>query len=211
MLQRVSDRLGLARYYLLAQPVGRLHAPAARKSDLLVRDITRDAEALAKLPRTREQVRYRQNQGGLCLAAFAPHEERMLGFIWLLFGPYHENEHRCILRPTEDPPSALDVDVYVFPEARGGLVFAELWRAADRVLEARGVAWSLSRISAYNGSSLRAHQRLGARRVGSLYFLQFGRREVLLTGHPPFLTISRAGGRYPVVTLRPPRESGPGH
>lgn len=86
-------------------------------------------------------------------------------------------------------------------------MFAELWRAADAVLQAHGIAWSLSRISAYNGSSVRAHQRLGARRIGSLYFLQMGDREMLLTGHPPFLALSRRGGRYPIVTLRPPQRA----
>ncbi|WP_019625802.1 hypothetical protein [Thioalkalivibrio sp. ALJT] len=204
-LKHVNDRLGLARYYLVAQPVGHLRAPAARQSDLQVRDITNDPDALERLPRTRAQVHYRLEQGGICLAAFAHGEEQMLGFIWLLFGPYNEDEHRCVLRPAGQPPSALDVDVYVFPEARGGLVFAELWRAADRALQARGIAWSLSRISAYNASSLRAHERLGARRIGSLYFLQLGGLEVMLTGRPPFIAFSRPEGPPPSVTLRPPR------
>lgn len=207
-LKHLSDRLGLARYYLLAQPVGHLRAPGARPGGLQVRDITDDPHTLERLPRSPEQVRYRLGQGGICLAAFADGEDRMLGFIWLLFGPYDEDEHRCTLQPAAHPPSALDVDVYVFPEARGGLVFAELWRAADRTLQDRGIVWSLSRISAYNASSLRAHERLGAERIGSLYFLQLGSAEIMLTGRPPFLALSRPGGRQPSVTLHPPREPG---
>ncbi len=203
-LKQMSDRLGLARYYLLAQPVGQLRAPASRHGRLQVRDITDEPDTLESLPRTPTQVRYRLDQGGICLAAFADGEDRMLGFIWLLFGPDHEDEHRCVLRPAGHPPSALDVDVYVFPEARGGRVFAELWLAADRALQARGIAWSLSRISAYNASSLRAHERLGARRIGSLYFLQLGALEVMLAGRPPFVAFSRPGGQPPSITLHPP-------
>ncbi|WP_244270862.1 hypothetical protein [Thioalkalivibrio sp. ALJ1] len=204
-LQRLNDHLGLARYYLLAQPVGQMHASGNRPGRLQIRDITEDPAALAQLPRATEQVRYRQEHGGVCLAAFAANgETHMLGFIWLLFGPYHENEHRCVLQPPPDASCALDVDVYVFPEARGGLVFAELWQAADRALQERGIEWSLSRISAFNGSSLRAHERLGARRIGSLYFLQLGRSELLLTGRPPFLALTRPDGHVPTITLHPP-------
>ena len=203
-LNRLSGRLGLAHYYLLAQPVGPLTALSRRESRLEVRDITDEPDALRRLPRPEEQMRVRRENGGICLAAFAREEGHMLGFIWLLFRPYHEDEHRCILHPAAQPPTALDVDVYIFPEARGGMAFAELWRAAGRTLEARGISWSFSRISAYNASSLRAHQRLGARRIGSLYFLQLGGVEIMLTGRSPYLAVSRPGGPQPTVTLAPP-------
>lgn len=206
-LRRLNQRLGVARYYLIAQPVGQPGRFGNQRARFDVREITRDAEALQALPRSAEQIRYRQTAGGICLGVFPREGGAMRGFIWLLFGPYQEDEHRCVLQPPPAPPCALDVDVYVFPEARGGLVFAELWRAADRALQERGIEWSLSRISAFNGSSLRAHQRLGARRIGSLYFLQLGHAELLFTGRRPFLALSRPRGPAPAITLHPPDRS----
>ncbi len=209
LLQSVHPRLAVARYHLMAQPVPEAPLLRGRERSLVVRSLRPDDPALARRrpgPDRRPEER-RLHEDAYCLGAFRPGEERLLGFIRLLSGAHREDEHRCLLRPPADPRCVLDVDVYVFPHARGGFVFAHLWDAANAWLRRQGVEWTLSRISAFNANSLRAHQRLGAQRVGDLYFLQMGALEILLTGQRPFVAVSRPRGRPPEITIHPP---GPG-
>ena len=208
LLRRLKSDWGCPRYYLLAQPVtDEALLPPRRQPRVMVRQLLPGDAALAQLPRTQEQIADRFASGGICLAAFRPGGDALLGFIWLLFGPCREPEHRCVLYPPEAPPCALDVDVYIHAEARGSLVFAQLWQAANQLLLERGVQWSLSRISAFNIRSLRAHQRLGARRVGTLQYLKFGALEVVFASCPPYISWSRPAGRAPSITVRPPTQT----
>lgn len=205
LMRRIRRDWGCPRYYLLAQPV---HAgplmPGGRRGRLVIRRLTPGDTALEQIPRTRGQIADRFGRGGICLAAFPPDREEPLGFIWLLFGPWREPEHRCILHPPDSPPCALDIDVYVHSEARGSLVFAQLWQAANELLLSSGIQWSLSRISAFNHRSLRAHERLGAERVGTLQFLQLGGLEIVLATCPPYVSWSRTSSEPPSITVRPP-------
>ncbi|MFW6380192.1 MAG: N-acetyltransferase family protein, partial [Halorhodospira sp.] len=202
LLRRLCTGWGCPRYHLLAQPVTDtplLPQRHQRKSE--VRQLPPGDPALEQLPRTHEQLTERFASGGICLAAFEPDSDGLLGFIWLLFGPYREAEHRCTLYPPETPPCALDVDIYIRPEARGSLVFAQLWQAANELLLSRGVQWSVSRVSAFNNRSLRAHQRLGAQIVGTLQYLQLGPLELLFASCPPYFSWSRPQGPAPAVTV----------
>lgn len=203
-LRRLHRRLGLARYYLMAQPVPERPLLSRGRGSLAIRALAPGDPALAQLPRPRAVIDERLEAGGLCLAALSPGDGRLLGSLWLLFAPCREPEHRCLLRPPAAPPCALDVDVYIAPEARGGLTFVQLWDAANAHLRERGIEWSLSRISAFNPRSLRAHERLGARRTGSLVYLELGTYELLCSTRRPYIAVTRPGGRLPAVTVSPP-------
>ncbi|ABM62312.1 hypothetical protein Hhal_1545 [Halorhodospira halophila SL1] len=205
LLRRLRTGCGCPRYYLLAQPVTDAPLlPQHHQGRQAIRQLFPGDPELEQLPRTREQIAERFASGGICLAAFRPRGDEVLGFIWLLFGPYREPEHRCVLRPPNNPPCALDVDVYVQPGSRGSLVFAQLWQAANQTLASRQIQWSLSRISAFNLPSLGAHQRLGARIVGTLQYVQIGPLELLFSNRPPFFSWSRPKGTAPAITVHPP-------
>ena len=52
-------------------------------------------------------------------------------------------------------------------------------------------------ISAFNAASLRAHARLGARRLGSATFLRCGRWQWMLATRPPYFHLSRHAAAFP--------------
>ena len=86
------------------------------------------------------------------------------------------------------------------PEHRTGIAFLKLWDEANEFLTAHGMAWSLSRISAFNGNSSNSHGKMGARRMGVAVFLSIGAWQLSCSSVAPqvFFTASRA--RYPVVS-----------
>ena len=87
--------------------------------------------------------------------------------------------------PEPQGRAAWDFDVMVMPEYRMGRLFSYLWGRANAELRAGGVEHTMSRISAFNAASLAAHQRLGARVVGSASFLCVGRWQLMRTSLSP--------------------------
>ncbi|HEY8351300.1 MAG TPA: hypothetical protein VIK87_02045, partial [Sphingomonadales bacterium] len=99
--------------------------------------------------------------------------------------------------------TAWDFDVYVAPEHRMGRTFARLWAAANEYLRARGVRWSLSRISGYNPASFNSHKRLGARVIGRASFLRIGNWQLMWSNRAPYLHLSRKA--QPRLRVRAPK------
>ena len=194
------------RYYLVAQRVAsKPFLPAGRGADLTVRVIQERDPSLDALPITKEVLRYRYAQGGVCLGVFK--EGSVVGCLWFCFGSYMEDEVRCqyVLQPA--PQCAWDYGVYIAPSARGGVAFLRLWDAANCYLRARGIGWSLSRISAFNARSFGSHARLGAQRVGSLLFLKVGSLQLALLDRRPFVHLSTSPAAAPAVEVRAPETS----
>lgn len=204
--QALATRLkigGLTRYVLTAQPVpdegglgmGRLEVREAKAGDPI----------LADLPVNQAVLDYRFDQGAVCLVAVdqTNNQERAVGSIWFCFNAYDEDmvRARFVRRPPE--VTAWDFDVYVAPDHRLGRTFARLWSAANDYLRARGVMWSLSRVSAYNVGSLRAHMRLGAREVGRATFLVLGPLQIMWATTKPYVHVSWGKG-VPKVEVRIP-------
>ena len=94
------------------------------------------------------------------------------------------------LQPGPAGQAAWDFDVYVDPEHRSGLGFARLWDEANGWLRRRGVAFSWSRISAFNPGSLASHARLGARVAGKATFFRLGPCQLMIASLPPYFHIS---------------------
>lgn len=203
-LQKVSARFGAPRYLLFAQPIYSEPLLSRPPTGFNIKEIKRDDPVLARVPRSAEELNERFSAGATCLGALNASNGELLGFIWLLFGPYREPEDRCLLRPPDAPPCALDIDIYIYPQARSGLLFAQLWDAARVLLYKRGIQWTLSRISAFNPQSVRAHHRLGAQKVATLQYLKFGRFELLLTSCPPYISWSTDALRIPEITIPVP-------
>lgn len=192
----------LHKYYFMAQPVvAKSWLPPHRGTTVHIRPVAATDPVLDAMPRPKAVFPYRFQQGALCLGAFKA--ASCLGFVWFTFGPYQEDEVRCRYIPLPEGQSAWDFDLYVDPAHRNGVAFLKLWDEANRVLAARGVRWSLSRISAFNERSIASHQRLAARRIGTAMFLVAGSWQVSLASVKPFFFLSPRSDSFPEFALDP--------
>lgn len=186
---RLRLPVSLKRYLFVLQPV-----PAApllkphRGRAIAVRLVAPGDPCLRDLPLTQAVLDFRFGQGALCLGAFI--DGRIAGCLWLVLGPYDEDDVRCRFVRRPAALASWDFDVWVHPDHRSGFTFGRLWDAANALLRERGVIWSASRISAFNVVSLRSHAALGARVVGSATYLSVGPVQVMLSGFRPFLSVT---------------------
>jgi hypothetical protein len=183
-------------YRLVAQPLAaQPRLPARRAARFTSRFLQPGDPALKQLPSDRAVLKRRFTQGAECLGLFRG--EALVGTLWFTVGPYLEDEVRCRFIPLPAGRCSWDFDVYVDPRQRMTGAFAALWDAADAELAGRGVAASLSRISAFNPASLRGHERLGAVTVGRADFLRVGPLQVMRTRGRPWLDVSWGAGSVP--------------
>lgn len=193
-----ADRIALFKYQFVAQPVGRERLDRQRGASITVQLLTRREQLPPAYPRPAAVLDQRYAQGAQSLAAWRGDE--LIGFLWLLVGVYHEDEVRARYCPCA-AHVAWDFDVYVRPEDRLGWAFLRLWEEARRLLQARGVHWSCSRISAFNPASLRAHARLGAVKLGSATFLRCGSWQWMVATLPPYIHFSASSSSCPQLLL----------
>lgn len=202
-LGRISGgRARIIRYHLVAQPVPQTPNGLLRANGKsAVRHVAKDDPVVAAFPRPPEVIARRFASGATCLVAEVG--GRFAGFLWLAHNAYEEDEVRCRYELLPPELCAWDYDVYVEPDFRIGRTFSRLWDAANAHLAERGVRWSLSRISAFNATSLAVHQRLGIRRMSSATFVVLGRWQISLLGQKPTIHVS-GGPRRPILRLSPP-------
>ena len=152
-LRTVHPKLRLEKYYLVAQPVSLTEPPPSRlRPDIIVTRLDdEDSPLIGSFPQAPEVIAQRLRDDCLCLIATSG--DSYCGYLWLRFGSFYEVEDRCLITPVPETTTAWDFDVYVEPRFRLTPTFARLWREANRCLHERGVAWSLSRISAFNTAS----------------------------------------------------------
>lgn len=188
------------RYYFVAQPVATSpFLPARLGKSIEIRQLQSTDVALADLPIHDAVRQYRFDQNAICFGAFQ--DKLIVGCLWLCPAAYNEDEVRCCYMLTPEKSTAWDFDVYVAPAARGGFAFLKLWDAANAYLREQDVTWSLSRISAFNPDSLRAHQNLGARRFASAVFLQLGRVQLMISSAKPWVHLSVSSSHIPELNL----------
>ena len=199
VLERVSGgRWQLYRYYFVAQQVDDADLAGARGGDI---DIAlMDAGSIGQIayPRPAHVIRQRYAQGAFSLVA--RRQGQLAGFLWLILDAYQEDEVRARYRLLSSE-AAWDFDVWVRPEDRMGWVFRRLWDEARRLLRRRAVRWSCSRISAFNPSSLRAHARIGTRRLGHALFLRCGGWQWMYASLPPRFHLSRHPASFPQLSF----------
>jgi hypothetical protein len=200
LVERASDgRMRFIRYSIVAQPVpsvtdaclltGRLRVRAAHRGDPLLRALPRPASVLEE----------RFQNGAECLLAEI--DDRFAGCLWISQGRYREDEVRCDYLWEPRALGAWDFDVYVDPSYRMSRAFLRLWQTAHRNLSARGVRWTVSRISSFNPDSLAAHARLGARRIASASFLVCGPLQLALFRTKRQMHISLSRRSVPVMRI----------
>jgi len=206
MARRLRLPVSATRYILFAQPVApEPLLPAAHLHGYTVRPLQPGDPAFEYSGRPETEILARARAGAICLGAFR--DGLPCGFIWYSLGPYAENVHRCTLTPSPSGCTALDLDIVIPPRFRGSRAFAAVWSAAHERLRQQGVTWTVGRVAATNLVSLRAHERLGARPIGSMAILSLPSMEVLIGGPSPGLHVTRAGRPSPVCVLAAPQMS----
>jgi len=203
-----KGRVRLRKYYFVAQPVRRQPwLPGKRGSQLEVRRVFPSDPLIEAFPRPAQAMPYRFRQEAVCLAALK--DGAFIGFLWFTLGPYQEDEVRCRYVPRPSGKSAWDFDVYLAPEHRSGIAFLKLWDEANRFLTERYVAWSLSRISAFNRQSLLSHTRMNAARIGTALFLSVGGLQLCASTVRPFVHLSVRNESFPTFELAPQKKKTP--
>ncbi|OFJ46449.1 hypothetical protein BA896_022060 [Janthinobacterium lividum] len=188
-----GGRCALHRYQFVAQAVAPGSLCLGRGQSITVTPCLTQADLPSGPERRPGALSERYRQGAQCLVARRQAETSkadMAGWIWLLRHGYREDEVRARYALASSQ-SSWDLDVWVHPAQRGGLVFARLWEEANAVLYAQGVRWSCSRISRFNRASLGAHARLGMHALGTATFLRCGRWQWMAASLPPYLHLSR--------------------
>jgi hypothetical protein len=195
-----GGRFRLHRYYFMAQPVAtKPWLPGKRGASIEVREVAASDPLVRDFPRPSWAMPFRFAQGAVCLAALS--NGACVGFLWMQLGPYREDEVRCRYVPLPKDQAAWDFDVYVHPAHRKGLVFLRLWDEANRYLAARGVRWSLSRVSAFSPGSMNSHARMGSYRLGSAVFVCLGSLQLCAATVAPRFSVSRHPDAIPSFVL----------
>lgn len=195
-LARLLPGCAFHRYVLVAQP--RAGLPAMPRGFTVAP--LGDAElATVALDTPETAVRHRRSMGATCLAARNARGE-ITGFLWLCDRPFREDEIDLWYEP--GARAAWDLGLYVKPAFRAGRSYAALWAGAADWLAARGLDWSLSRITDYNAASLTAQARMGGRKVGMVWALTLGPWQLTASSLLPGWRWHRIGGdRAPRLAL----------
>jgi GNAT superfamily N-acetyltransferase len=203
-LEKLSGgRFRLVKYVFVAQPVSDKPVLSSSSAGSLVVRRTHASDAVvAHFPRPKRVIDWRFADGAICFTATK--SDRFVGFLWLHDHPYEEDEVHCLFSPVADDGAAWDYDVYVEPEYRAGRAFVRLWDTAHEYLRARGIGWTMSRISAFNPGSLASHERMGGRRLGSALFLCLGPLQIASATTGPYLSVSWGHRARPRIVLRAP-------
>lgn len=151
--------------------------PPTRSRNLRARELRPGDPDLRQVvaPRAVQEARFAQNS--ICLATYR--NDRLVGYIWLCFDSYDEDEAWCtyIVRP---PGKAVfDFDLVVLPDFRMGLGFAAVWHCTAEYLRGRKVEFSYSRVTRFNLISRRSHARLGSIRIGRMMVLKLWSLEIV--------------------------------
>ena len=170
-------------------------APTRSVGTIVVRRVAAGEIDEAKFQRPVGVVTARFAAGSECVAALRDGE--LLGYAWLDFVAVDEIMVRAVFEPAPLGRAAWDYDVWIAPKYRLGRVFSRLWDEAHALLRARGVEATLSWIAMRNDASIRAHERMGAHRVGWAAFLVLGPVQLTLASVRPFVHVAWPG-RAPV-------------
>lgn len=168
----------------------------------MVHSVRSGSPLVAHFPRPPEVNSRRFARGTECYAITVKGE--FAGHIWFAEHHYDEDEVRCRYELPKDQLSIWDYDVYVEPRYRLGRTLSRLWKGVDAVMGARGVRWSISRISLSNVASIQTHERMGAVHLATGAFLVIGWLQLSFFSKAPYLHISLNASQCPVISLKPP-------
>lgn len=201
-LHALSPRLNLYVYELMVQPIPeKALLPDRLSKGFEIRQIKQNDPEIDRMPARTDIKEARFAQDALCLGAFR--KGQFIGYLWLCFDEYDEDEVRCRYVLSPRGHAVFDFDLYIFPEHRMGLGFVGIWNAVNKYLHQRGIEFTFSRLTRFNLPSRRAHAHLGWKRVASAVFLQAWNLEVMIATTPPFLHASANRMRSVRLNLSP--------
>ncbi|MEO0410298.1 MAG: hypothetical protein AAF221_00480 [Pseudomonadota bacterium] len=131
-------------------------------------------------------IQSRYAAGGLCHALVMA-EATPIAWIWHAQRRYIEDEVRAVFVLPHQ--AVWDYGVYVPPHLRAGRALLQLWSAFSKHMIENGHRYSISRISAQNRASLRAHKRLAHTCLGSAAFVKLGPLQFSFSTVRPYLHI----------------------
>lgn len=205
-------------WHITIQPVrsepllkGRPHASSRVRvlqgADLMLEHDRDQVGAFSRPPRDLARFKRRVERGDICIAVTSGSKTE--GVLWLSFEPFDETAVKAwfVVNPKER--MAWASNIFIVDGARGGLIFAELWDGADAVLREKNFRWTASVTSAFNGPSLRSHERLGAYRIGRIVYVQLGSMQVTFSSVRPHFHVATRSGKGPVFLIPSPPVAAP--
>lgn len=142
----------------------------------------------ADLPRPIKTLKERFSQETECL--LVKQDNELAGCSWFSHKQYIEDEVRCTFDFSSLPEHVWDYDIYIFPKYRLSRMFMRMWGEAEKQLTEKGFKYSLSRITAYNISSIKAHERLGAIKINWVCFFNVLGLQLMISPMSPYCHIS---------------------
>ncbi len=174
-------------YRFYSQPISKKARVSEKKFSQYKFDILyENSKLLEQLERPTDIINSRFEQGAVCIAA--KKDEIFIGCIWLIKEQYTEDEVRAVYHFPSN--SIWDFDVYVIPKKRLTPAFAALWDKADLWMSSQYIENTLSRISAYNSSSIRSHTSGGATKIGWMITICGNSSQLTLCSLRPFIHYS---------------------
>jgi hypothetical protein len=171
----------------------------------LMREFERDQVGVFDRPPSDfPRFKRRVERGDICIAV--TRSSKTAGVLWLTFGPFDETGVKAVFDVSPSDRMAWASNIFIVDDARGGLMFAELWDGADAVLRERGFRWTADQTSAFNGPALQAHERLGAFRIGRIVYVLLGSAQITVSSLRPHFHVSGPSGKGPVFVIPPPLE-----
>jgi len=189
------------KYYLVAQPVPP-ESPKRRPHKLKIVEVSQADYDYSWFPRPPEFIDARYDQGALCFVAFS--DGQPTACLWLIQGGFFEDTIRAQFSPQPTECTAWDFDVFIHPEYRLGRTFMHLWEHAFDWMRAREIRWTMSRINAFNLSSVHSHRRLGARFLHHVTFWHWGKLQLSLSDASPRIQIGMTN--IPEFTIHAPSD-----
>ncbi len=201
-LRRLSPHLGLFVYDITLQPIsGAPRLPPNLRKNLRFSEILPGDPEVARMPARVDIKALRFTQGARCLGVYR--RDSLLGYIWVCFRQYDEDEVRCTYELVAPECSVFDFDLYILPEHRLGIAFMAIWDAANQYLSERKVRYTFSRVTRFNLTSRRSHAHLGSRLVGRALFFQAWTLELMLATLEPYIALTWKPGQRVHMRLSP--------
>lgn len=177
----------MTHYIFYSQPISSKKRVSEKKLAQYEFEVcSENSEIISQLGRPPEVIDKRFAQGAICL--LAKKEDVLLGCIWLVKQRYVEDQIRATYYYPND--AIWDFDVFVIPKKRLTPLFAALWDTADNWMLEQNINKSISRILAYNSSSIKSHTSAGASKIGWLIALSRNNFQLTLYSLAPFIHIS---------------------
>ncbi len=151
-----------------------------------VRPLERNDSSLAALVPQASVQAHRFDQHCVCLGAFLG--DQLVGVTWFATGQFIEDEVRA--RYLLSSSHAWDLGLEIVPAFRRTRALFAVLGGLRQALEARNITASLSRIADSNSASLILHEKLGAVRCGTAFFVRLGGWQVAYSGQNGGLHLS---------------------